>query len=126
MAARPSDRGFDDAYIGVPPWDIGRPQREVLALASASAFRSPVSTWDPRGENVAPSPPPASVLGIDHLLARSGGDGQRLASVAHGGLPRRRVFRVEARAQVRLGARLRAVSCSATRTARVRASLPEP
>ncbi len=42
MAARPSSRGFDDAYIGVPPWDIGRPQRAVLALAAAGEFRSPV------------------------------------------------------------------------------------
>jgi len=33
---------FDDAYIGVPPWDIGRPQREVLELADAGTFRSPV------------------------------------------------------------------------------------
>ena len=33
---------FDDAYIGVPPWDIGHPQREVLALADAGSFRSPV------------------------------------------------------------------------------------
>jgi SAM-dependent methyltransferase len=42
MAAQPSARGFDDAYIGVPPWDIGRPQRAVLALAAAGEFRSPV------------------------------------------------------------------------------------
>lgn len=33
---------FDDAYIGVPTWDIGRPQREVLMLADAGSFRSPV------------------------------------------------------------------------------------
>ncbi|HEX7248099.1 MAG TPA: class I SAM-dependent methyltransferase [Actinomycetota bacterium] len=33
---------FDDAYIGVPTWDIGRPQREVIALADAGSFRSPV------------------------------------------------------------------------------------
>jgi SAM-dependent methyltransferase len=38
----PSSGGFDDAYIGVPPWDIGRAQREVVALAEAGAFRSPV------------------------------------------------------------------------------------
>jgi SAM-dependent methyltransferase len=41
MTIPPGPR-FDDAYIGVPPWDIGRPQREVLALADAGAFRSPV------------------------------------------------------------------------------------
>ncbi len=33
---------FDDAYIGVPTWDIGRPQHEVLTLADAGSFRSPV------------------------------------------------------------------------------------
>jgi SAM-dependent methyltransferase len=33
---------FDDAYIGVPTWDIGRPQREVITLADAGSFRSPV------------------------------------------------------------------------------------
>ena len=38
----PPDPRFDDAYIGVPPWDIGRPQRDVLALADAGSFRSPV------------------------------------------------------------------------------------
>jgi SAM-dependent methyltransferase len=40
--ATPSEPRFDDSYIGVPPWDIGRPQREVLALADAGAFRSTV------------------------------------------------------------------------------------
>lgn len=38
----PSGLGFDDAYIGVPTWDIGRPQREVIALADAGSFRSSV------------------------------------------------------------------------------------
>jgi SAM-dependent methyltransferase len=42
MSSQPADRAFDDAYIGVPPWDIGRPQREVLELVEAAAFRSPV------------------------------------------------------------------------------------
>jgi cyclopropane fatty-acyl-phospholipid synthase-like methyltransferase len=30
----PSERevGFDEAYSGVPPWDIGRPQREIVKL----------------------------------------------------------------------------------------------
>ena len=32
MVSYPADRGFDDSYLGVPPWDIGRPQREVVAL----------------------------------------------------------------------------------------------
>lgn len=38
----PNAMGFDDAYIGLPTWDIGRPQREVLALADAGSFRSPI------------------------------------------------------------------------------------
>jgi SAM-dependent methyltransferase len=38
----PNAMGFDDAYIGVPTWDIGRPQREVLALAEAGSFRSAI------------------------------------------------------------------------------------
>ena len=37
-----SGRSFDDAYNGAPPWDIGRPQREVLSLADTGAFRSTV------------------------------------------------------------------------------------
>ncbi len=67
MAARPSDRGFDDAYIGVPPWDIGRPQREVLALARAGAFRSPVlDVGCGTGENaLALADTGLEVLGID-------------------------------------------------------------
>ena len=39
---QPYDRSFDDAYIGVPPWDIGRPQRVVGDLAEAGAFDAPV------------------------------------------------------------------------------------
>lgn len=27
--------GFDDSYLGTPPWDIGRPQPEFLRLADA-------------------------------------------------------------------------------------------
>lgn len=67
MAARPSDRGFDDAYIGVPPWDIGRPQRDVLALARAGAFRSPVlDVGCGTGENaLALADTGLEVLGID-------------------------------------------------------------
>ena len=38
----PGELRFDDAYIGVPTWDIGRPQAEVIALADAGSFRSPV------------------------------------------------------------------------------------
>jgi SAM-dependent methyltransferase len=42
MVTIPGGRGFDDAYLGVPPWDIGRPQREVVALIEAGGFTAPV------------------------------------------------------------------------------------
>ncbi len=42
MVQTPDHRGFDDAYDGVPPWDIGRPQAEVVRLADAGAFEAPV------------------------------------------------------------------------------------
>jgi SAM-dependent methyltransferase len=38
----PDPRGFDDAYVGVPPWDIGRPQPEVVRLADVDGFVAPV------------------------------------------------------------------------------------
>lgn len=62
-----SGMGFDDAYIGVPTWDIGRPQREVLALADAGSFRSPVVDLGcGTGENVlALAERGHEVLGID-------------------------------------------------------------
>ena len=41
MAAGPYERGFDESYLGVPPWDIGRPQPEVIALAEVGAFATP-------------------------------------------------------------------------------------
>ncbi len=34
--------GFDAAYAGTPPWDIGRPQAAFLALAEAGAVRGRV------------------------------------------------------------------------------------
>lgn len=34
----PPPSGFDQAYGGRPPWDIGRPQREVLRLADGGEF----------------------------------------------------------------------------------------
>ena len=37
---RPED--FDPLYAGTPPWDIGRPQPAVLALAAAGALRGRV------------------------------------------------------------------------------------
>jgi SAM-dependent methyltransferase len=42
MGQRPDDRGFDRSYLGVPPWDIGRAQPEVVRLAEAGGFRGPV------------------------------------------------------------------------------------
>lgn len=63
----PSGGGFDDAYIGVPPWDIGRPQREVVTLAQAGSFRSPViDVGCGTGENaLALAERELEVLGID-------------------------------------------------------------
>jgi len=63
----PSGGRFDDAYIGVPPWDIGRPQREVVALAQAGSFRSPViDVGCGTGENaLALAERGLEVLGID-------------------------------------------------------------
>ncbi len=34
--------GFDSAYLGVPPWDIGRPQAEIVELETQGAFDDPV------------------------------------------------------------------------------------
>jgi SAM-dependent methyltransferase len=63
----PSGGGFDDAYIGVPPWDIGRPQQEVVALAERGAFRTPVlDVGCGTGENaLALAERGLEVLGID-------------------------------------------------------------
>lgn len=33
---------FDEAYKGTPPWDIGRPQREVVSLARSREIRGKV------------------------------------------------------------------------------------
>ena len=37
-----NETGFDDAYDGTPPWDIGRPQREVVRLAEAGEITGDV------------------------------------------------------------------------------------
>ena len=42
MAGPPDQRGFDEMYMGVPPWDIGRAQPEVVRLADAAGFAGPV------------------------------------------------------------------------------------
>jgi SAM-dependent methyltransferase len=67
MASRFPDTGFDDAYVGVPLWDIGRPQREVSGLVERGAFRSPVlDAGCGTGENaLAIAASGAAVLGID-------------------------------------------------------------
>jgi SAM-dependent methyltransferase len=38
----PDHRGFDERYVGVPPWDIGRPQPEVVRIADAGGFAGAV------------------------------------------------------------------------------------
>jgi SAM-dependent methyltransferase len=67
MLSQPYDHGFDDAYIGVPPWDIGRPQRDVVAMADAGWFRPPViDSGCGTGENaLALAERGLEVLGID-------------------------------------------------------------
>jgi SAM-dependent methyltransferase len=42
MSSPPDRRGFDEMYVGVPPWDIGRAQPEVVRLADAGGFAGPV------------------------------------------------------------------------------------
>ena len=42
MAGPPDQRGFDEMYAGVPPWDIGRAQPEVVRIADAGGFPEPV------------------------------------------------------------------------------------
>jgi cyclopropane fatty-acyl-phospholipid synthase-like methyltransferase len=38
-SARPATPTWDDAYAGSPPWDIGRPQPALRALADAGVLR---------------------------------------------------------------------------------------
>jgi ubiquinone/menaquinone biosynthesis C-methylase UbiE len=42
MSGPPDNRGFDEMYLGVPPWDIGRAQPEVVRIADAGGFAEPV------------------------------------------------------------------------------------
>ena len=42
MRDSPDDRGFDDMYAGVPPWDIGRAQPEVVGIAETGGFAGAV------------------------------------------------------------------------------------
>ena len=35
-------RGFDSAYLGVPPWDIGKPQGEVVRLEQDGRLRGSI------------------------------------------------------------------------------------
>ena len=43
MSDQPDHRGFDESYLGVPPWDIGRAQPEVVRIADAGMFTGRVS-----------------------------------------------------------------------------------
>jgi SAM-dependent methyltransferase len=67
VGSQPFDRGFDGSYEGVPPWDIGRAQREVVALLEAGAFAGDVvDVGSGTGENaLALAKGGARVLGID-------------------------------------------------------------
>jgi SAM-dependent methyltransferase len=67
MVAGPYERGFDESYLGVPPWDIGEPQPDVVALAEAGAFAGPViDAGCGTGENALElAPRGLTVLGID-------------------------------------------------------------
>ncbi|MDP9299995.1 MAG: class I SAM-dependent methyltransferase [Actinomycetota bacterium] len=42
MSGPPDQRGFDEMYAGVPPWDIGRAQPEVVRIADAGGFAEPL------------------------------------------------------------------------------------
>ncbi|MGH2595240.1 MAG: class I SAM-dependent methyltransferase [Actinomycetota bacterium] len=42
MPDAPDHRGFDEMYAGVPPWDIGRAQPEVVRIADAGGFAETV------------------------------------------------------------------------------------
>jgi SAM-dependent methyltransferase len=42
MTDLPDHRGFDEMYAGVPPWDIGRAQPEVVRIAEAGGFTGAV------------------------------------------------------------------------------------
>ena len=42
MSGPPDQRGFDEMYAGIPPWDIGRAQPEVVRIADAGGFADPV------------------------------------------------------------------------------------
>ena len=37
-----SKTGFNDSYAGIPPWDIGRPQKEFVTLAEAGEIKGSV------------------------------------------------------------------------------------
>lgn len=42
MPDMPDHRGFDEMYAGVPPWDIGRAQPDVVRIAEAGGFAGAV------------------------------------------------------------------------------------
>jgi SAM-dependent methyltransferase len=42
MSGLPDHRGFDDMYVGTPPWDIGAAQPEFVRIADAGGFSGSV------------------------------------------------------------------------------------
>jgi SAM-dependent methyltransferase len=67
MSRTPDDRGFDEMYAGVPPWDIGRAQPEVIRIAEAGGFVEPaIDVGCGTGENTLElATRGLEVLGID-------------------------------------------------------------
>ena len=61
------ERGFDDAYAGTPPWDIGRPQPDLRSLFETRSFgESLLDVGCGTGENALfLATQGYSVLGID-------------------------------------------------------------
>lgn len=47
------DSFFDSAYKGIPPWDIGRPQGDIVELAEAGEIKGDVlDVGCATGENI--------------------------------------------------------------------------
>jgi SAM-dependent methyltransferase len=67
VATYPAGPGFDDAYLGVPPWDLGRAQAAVVELADGGAFEGEViDAGCGTGENaLAIAEHGSRVLGVD-------------------------------------------------------------
>jgi SAM-dependent methyltransferase len=53
MSSLRDPAGFDEAYVGVPPWDVGHPQPAIVELADAGQIVGPVlDVGCGTGENV--------------------------------------------------------------------------